>query len=159
MWASAPASPAGNAICVTSRVFDVSLMGENADSMVFIGCAQPEREGERWRASPGCGGERGGDYAALAGAPSQHRGPPPPSQKKECATLLYLSLLAHRYSQMSRHGLRTMVFGHVLQCQSKKTRELLIVEVTFSEGRIVKKNTGGKAVNTEVWKQGREGSA
>ena len=52
-----------------------------------------------------------------------------------------------------------MVFGHVLQCQSKKAREPLIVEETFSDGGILKKNTGGKAESTEMWKQGREGSA
>ena len=69
--------------------------------------------------------------------------------KKECATLLYL----HHFSQTGTSqsdetswledvGWNEMVFGHVLQCQSKKVRELLTVEVTFSEGRICEKEHG-----------------
>ena len=80
------------AMCVFSvTVWAISM--RFTPCLQMTSCTQPERGEERWRARRGCGGElgEGGRYSALAGAHSQHRGPPPPQQKEHSETHSHLS--------------------------------------------------------------------
>ena len=70
MWAITRASQARYAMCVASRLFgfDVSPTSPSGSSTA----AQPERGGERWRARPRCGGERGGLTGPIIHSVARH---------------------------------------------------------------------------------------